>query len=99
MLKKILLLSTLFTLGFLNQALAKEKPLIVLDGQEALNNQKVCWYENKRYTEGAYIAVGDITLICAAKQPNFSNSELAWLRLDKNGDIVYPKRDKSINVN
>ena len=85
MLKKILLLSTLFTLGFLNQALAKEKPLIVLDGQEALNNQKVCWYENKRYTEGAYIAVGDTRLICTAKQPNFSNSDLAWLRLSANG--------------
>ncbi|KTG21777.1 hypothetical protein AUR67_06225 [Pseudoalteromonas sp. XI10] len=99
MLKKILLLSTLFTLGFLNQALAKEKPLIVLDGQEALNNQKVCWYENKRYTEGAYIAVGDITLICTAKQPNFSNSDLAWLRLNANGEIIYPKQAKKIHVN
>ncbi|GKW53447.1 YnjH family protein [Pseudoalteromonas shioyasakiensis] len=99
MLKKILLLSTLFTLGFLNQALAKEKPLIVLDGQEALNNQKVCWYENKRYTEGAYIAVGDIRLICTAKQPNFSNSDLAWLRLSANGEIIYPKQAKTIHVN
>ncbi|KPV99860.1 MULTISPECIES: DUF1496 domain-containing protein [Pseudoalteromonas] len=99
MLKKILLLSTLFTLGFLNQALAKEKPLIVLDGQEALNNQKVCWYENKRYTEGAYIAVGDIKLICTAKQPNFSNSDLAWLRLNANGEIIYPKQAKTIHVN
>tara|TARA_B100000700_G_C15000013_1_gene835800 strand:+ start:1065 stop:1364 length:300 start_codon:yes stop_codon:yes gene_type:complete len=97
--RKILILTTLFILLFSQFVLAKDKALLVLDGQEALNNHKVCWYENKRYTEGAYIAVGDITLICAVKQPNFSNSDLAWLRLDKNGDIVYPKRDKSINVN
>lgn len=89
----------MFTLGFLNQALAKVKPLIVLDGQEALNNQKVCWYENKRYTEGAYITVGDIRLICTAKQPNFSNSDLAWLRLNANGEIIYPKQPKTIHVN
>lgn len=89
----------MFTLWFLNQAHAKEKPLIVLDGQEGLNNQKVCWYENKRYTEGAYIAVGDIRLICTAKQPNFSNSELAWLRLNANGEIIYPKQAKTIHVN
>jgi hypothetical protein len=99
LLKKILLLSTLFTLGFLNQAHAKEKPLIVLDGQEALNNEKVCWYENKRYTEGAYIVVGEMTLICSAKQPNFSNSDLAWLRLNANGEIIYPKQTKTIHVN
>ncbi len=99
MLKKILLLSTLFILVFLNKALAKENPVIVLDSQEALNNQKVCWYENKRYTEGAYISVGDITLICTAKQPNFSNSDLAWLRLNANGEIIYPKQAKTIHVN
>lgn len=89
----------MFTLGFVDQALAKEKPLIVLDGQEVLNNQKVCWYENKRYTEGAYIAVGEMTLICTAKQPNFSNSDLAWLRLNANGEIIYPKQAKTIHVN
>lgn len=89
----------MFTLGFVDQALAKEKPLIVLDGQEVLNNQKVCWYENKRYTEGAYIAVGEMTLICTAKQPNFSNSDLAWLRLNANGEIIYPKQTKTIHVN
>ena len=52
-----------------------------------------------RYTEGAYIVVGEMTLICSAKQPNFSNSDLAWLRLNANGEIIYPKQTKTIHVN
>ncbi|WP_462178620.1 DUF1496 domain-containing protein [Pseudoalteromonas gelatinilytica] len=99
MLKKILILITLVILLFLNKSMAKEKPLVVIDGQETLNNHRICWYENKRYTEGAYIVVGEMTLICSAKQPNFSNSDLAWLRLNANGEIIYPKQAKTIHVN
>ncbi len=93
------MLSTLFILLFFNVALAKNEPLLILDSQDAIHKQKVCWFENKRYTEGAYITVDEFTLICSLKQPNFSNSDLAWLRLNANGEIIYPKRAKTVHVN
>lgn len=99
MLKKILFLSSLLILTLFSKAIAKDKPLIILDGQDILNNNKVCWYENKRYTEGAYISIGDITLICTAKLPNVTNSDLSWLRLNAKGEIIIPKRAKTIHVN
>jgi len=89
----------LFFLVFSHIATAKDTPLVVLDGDSALTNAKVCWYENKRYTEGAIIAVANSMLICATKTDHLSNSDLMWYRLNENGDIIYPKQAKTIRVN
>lgn len=71
----------------------------IIDANEIINNGDICWYDNKRYSEGALVQVHSFTLVCAANNPQHNNSELIWLKLDKKGNIVYPTKPKTITVN
>lgn len=75
------------------------KPALFLDASKGLTNQQVCWYEDKRYSEGAIILMANTQVICSAKNPNHNNSELNWLMLNEQGEIIYPKAAKTIRVN
>lgn len=75
------------------------KTLPVIDANQFISEGSHCWYDNKRYSEGALIQVHSFTLMCAAKIPQHNNSELIWFKLDKQGNIIYPKKPQSITVN
>jgi len=76
-----------------------QKPALFLDASKPLNDQRLCWYENKRYSEGAVIIMAERQVICTAKIPNQNNSDLSWLMLNEQGEIIYPKARKTIRVN
>lgn len=71
----------------------------VIDASQFVNNDGSCWYDNKRYSEGALLQIHSFTLICGAKYPQHSNSQLMWLKLDKEGNPIYPPKRKKITVN
>jgi len=75
------------------------KTLSVVDATQLINTNTECWYDNKRYSEGAVVQVHSVTLICAAKYPQHSNSQLMWLKLDKQSNLIYPKKPSTITVN
>ncbi|WP_404343188.1 DUF1496 domain-containing protein [Pseudoalteromonas mariniglutinosa] len=84
---------------FITHSHAAERPALFLDGKQFASKGQFCWYDDKRYSEGAVIIAAKQRLVCAAKQLNYNNSELSWLPQDENGNIVYPKQSKSIRVN
>jgi hypothetical protein len=71
----------------------------VIDAEQFINTNASCWYDNKRYTEGALIQVHSFTLLCGAKIPQHNNSQLIWLKIDKQGNAIYPSQPKKITVN
>ncbi len=76
-----------------------QKPALFLDASKPLTDQRVCWYKNDRYSEGAIVIMAERQVICTAKNPNNNNSELSWLMLNEQGEIAYPKARKTIRVN
>ncbi len=89
----------MFSIIFSASSIARDKPVVVFDSQDIYDQSKLCWYDNKRYTEGAIIQIGQSELVCAAKHTHFNNSELSWLRIDKDGNIMRPRPAKTIRVN
>lgn len=71
----------------------------VIDANEVVNRGDICWYDNKRYSEGALLQVQSFILVCATSNPQHDNSELIWLKLNKKGKVVYPTKPKTITVN
>lgn len=72
---------------------------LYLTPQDALTQQAICWFEDKRYSEGAIINMANVRLICAAKNPNHNNSALSWLMLNDKNEVIYPPKAKTIRVN
>lgn len=56
--------------------------VIVTDGKLF---EKVCYYEDKAYTLGAVIQVGELYLICSKEQEFELNGDLRWLQLEQDG--------------
>lgn len=75
----------------------KTRPYV--NATQFINTAAHCWYDDKRYSEGALLHIHSFTLICQAKRPEHNNSELIWLKLDKQGNAVYPTKAKTIRVN
>jgi hypothetical protein len=75
------------------------KTLSVIDADPFINTNTRCWYDNKRYSEGALIQIHSFTLICGTKIPQHNNSPLIWLKLDKQGHAIYPSKSRTITVN
>ena len=75
------------------------KSLPLVDASHLISTNTECWYDDKRYSEGALLQVHSITLACAAKYPQHNNSKLIWLKLDKQGNPIYPKKPATITVN
>ncbi|MBD1558764.1 YnjH family protein [Vibrio sp. S9_S30] len=55
-----------------------KSPVIVTDGTLF---EKVCYYEDKAYTLGAVIQVGELYLTCGKEQEFELNGDLRWLQL------------------
>ncbi|BED91077.1 DUF1496 domain-containing protein [Pseudoalteromonas sp. MM1] len=87
-----------FTLAF-NSYAKTLKTHSIIDANEIINSGDICWYDNKRYSEGALIQVQSFVLVCAAINSQQNNRELIWLKLNKNGNVVYPAKPKTITVN
>jgi len=75
------------------------KTTLLLNPQDAIAQQSVCWFDDKRYSEGAVIVMANLKVICAAKKPQHNNSALIWLMLDDKNEIIYPETVKTIRVN
>lgn len=74
---------------------AKNTKVHLLTEPETL--QHVCWYQDKKYSEGAIIEVGNTLLICA-KSKNQPNNRLGWFKLDDKGNVIYPKKTSKITI-
>lgn len=61
--------------------------------------QHVCWYQDKKYSEGAILQVAEILLVCSLKDKNQPNGKLGWFKLDDKGNVIYPKKPSKITVN
>ena len=90
-----LLYTALLSSSFVTLANEKNKHLWV----ETDVNNRVCWYQDKKYSQGALLVVNEYTLVCELKYPQQTNGPLAWLKVDKNGNPIYPKPIKRITVN
>jgi len=66
----------------------------IVDAEQFINQETSCWYDNKRYSEGALIQIHSFTLVCSTKFPQHNNSQLTWLKLDKEGNPIYPPKRK-----
>ena len=75
------------------------KTTLLLTPQEAIDQHSICWFEDKRYSEGAIILMANVRMICTAKTPSHSNSPLTWLMLNEQNEIIYPSAPKTIRVN
>ena len=69
-----------------------------VDASELIGAKTSCWYENKRYSEGSLIQIHSFTLVCGIKKPHNPDSPLIWLKLDKQGNVIYPNAPKKITV-
>ncbi|TMP85671.1 DUF1496 domain-containing protein [Pseudoalteromonas ruthenica] len=90
-------LVVLITLMFAPQGVAdtkKTKTHVWVDAQHT----SVCWYEERRYSEGAVIDMFGAPKICARKYPNQDNGALIWRAVDKQGHPVYPEQQGKIRV-
>lgn len=76
-----------------------QKATILLNPYDQFSQQVTCWFEDKRYSEGAIIMMANTRVICAPKTPNHSNSALSWLMLNDKNEIIYPQTAKTIRVN
>lgn len=56
------------------------KAFVVADGKLG---QRVCYYDDKAYTEGAVLKVEDVLLVCADANDFESNGALRWTILKK----------------
>ncbi|WP_252023951.1 DUF1496 domain-containing protein [Vibrio sp. SCSIO 43136] len=56
------------------------KPVVVVDGKTA---SRICYYQDQAYSEGAYIQVGEIYLVCAAAKNFETNGALKWYEVTK----------------
>ena len=61
--------------------------------------KKVCLYADKKYSRGALIELFGYVYQCAPQNQYETNGELAWIALDKSGQLVYPKKQATIRVN
>ncbi|TGE85258.1 DUF1496 domain-containing protein [Pseudoalteromonas sp. KS88] len=75
------------------------KTTLLLNPQDVINQQSVCWFDDKRYSEGAVVIMANLKVICTAKKPQHNNSSLMWLMLSDENEIIYPKAPKTIRVN
>lgn len=69
-----------------------------VNASQLTQHQTMCWYDDKRYSEGALISVDTFNLLCGAKNPNQTNSALIWFKLNEQGKVIYPNRPKKITV-
>lgn len=74
----------------------EQKQVIRIDTD--LNGQ-VCWYQNKKFSQGAIIKIDQHHLICELKSINQPNGPLAWFKTDDNGLPIYPKPQTRITIN
>lgn len=79
-----------------NFAVANESKAKVWINGDSL--QQVCWYQDKKYSEGAIIEVAKLTLMCTRKDKNQPNGQLGWLKLDDKGNIIYPTQKSKISI-
>ncbi|MGR5237135.1 YnjH family protein [Vibrio alfacsensis] len=56
------------------------KALVVADGKLG---QRICYYDDKAYTEGAMLKIDDVLLVCADANDFESNGALRWVILKK----------------
>ena len=100
MYNKIALIISLVCLNIVTNSHASTiKTHAIIDANELSNQGRSCWYDNKRYSEGALIQIHSFILLCALKTPDHNNSQLIWLKIDKQGNAIYPKKPKTITVN
>ncbi|BCL72476.1 conserved hypothetical protein [Vibrio nigripulchritudo MADA3029] len=59
-----------------------KSPVVITDGKLF---ERLCYYEDKAYTLGSVIKVGEIYLICQKEQEFELNGDLRWLQLDQGG--------------
>ncbi|KPH93790.1 hypothetical protein AMS58_15505 [Pseudoalteromonas porphyrae] len=76
-----------------------QKATFLINPGDLISNQNICWFDDKRYSEGAIIYMSDTRVICTPKNPSQSNSSLSWLMIDEKGNIIYPKKVNKISIN
>ncbi len=62
------------------------------------NLEKLCWYKNEKYSEGAIIKMTEFYFSCAQKNQFTMNGTVIWLKLDKHGQVIYPKPKRKITI-
>lgn len=75
---------------------AKDKKPNVWVNSETV--QPVCWYQDKKYSEGAILQVAETSLVCALKDKNQPNGQLGWFKLDDKGNVIYPQKTSKISI-
>ncbi|CAM4192354.1 DUF1496 domain-containing protein [Pseudoalteromonas byunsanensis] len=58
----------------------------------------VCWYQGVQYSEGALIKQLEHTFVCTHKYANQPQSQLVWLKADKEGQPIRLDPVKRIRV-
>ncbi|NMR26859.1 DUF1496 domain-containing protein [Pseudoalteromonas sp. NEC-BIFX-2020_015] len=76
-----------------------QKATLLINPNALTSNQNICWFDDKRYSEGAIIYMSDTRVICTPKNSSQSNSTLSWLMLDEKGNVIYPKKVNKISIN
>lgn len=57
------------------------KPAVILDGAQL--DKRVCYYEDKAYSEGAVLQVGEVYLLCQRANRIETNGPLKWGQLNQ----------------
>ncbi|MCF6434302.1 MULTISPECIES: DUF1496 domain-containing protein [Pseudoalteromonas] len=58
----------------------------------------VCWYQGVQYSEGSLIKQLEHTFVCTHKYVNQPQSQLVWLKADKEGQPIRLDPVKTIRV-
>jgi hypothetical protein len=78
--KHWLMLGLLSTVGYANTISTPGKAIIVGNSNNALA-KRVCYYQDKAYSLGAILQVGENDMICSEENAHESNGPLRWFPL------------------
>ncbi|TKB51077.1 DUF1496 domain-containing protein [Ferrimonas sediminicola] len=78
--------------------LAQVEPVVIAQPQQL---QSVCWFEGRKYSQGARIEMVGRMVLCAPRDPLMIDGPLVWLSLDEQDNPVYPepRRPNKITIN
>ena len=86
----------LFFIAFTVNAAPTQKDSVIIT---PASTELVCWYQDKRFSEGAIIMMETTRVICTARNQFESNGRLAWRMINDQGQIIYPtKQSKKITI-
>lgn len=78
---RLFLFIALISINVYAKNITTPKPAVIIGAHSDIG-KRVCYYEDKSYSIGAVLQVGDYYMVCKAENSYETNSALKWFPLD-----------------